>query len=76
MGKSKITSILIIVLLAASLITFGFICSASAQESTILKIIAPEEIGPPGTDFTVSVVAEDIPADNGMYGWEFILTWT
>jgi len=74
----KLASSLIVVILVFSLVPFTL---AQSNVSTSL-IVRPHEnvfytnTTSVGETFTVSVVAEDIPADNGMYGWEFILTWT
>jgi len=70
----KFGYITILTLLTISMISFGSVYKVYAQE-TVLKAVAPTQIGPPGENFTVSVVAENILEDNGMYGWEIVLTW-
>lgn len=58
------------------ILTFSVYVSKVNAQSTVLKAIAPEEIGPPGGSFTVSIIAEDIPENNKMFGWEIVLRWT
>jgi len=73
LGKMLKSAVLLLPLLM-SLLVFGSVNKVNAVETTV-KVEAPLQVDP-DTDFTVSVIAENIPDQNGgMYGWQLILTW-
>lgn len=66
-----------LLLLLAILMSFVYLSKVNAQEPvTVLKIESPAEVGPPGQNFTISIIAENIPEDNRMFGWEIVIRWT
>jgi hypothetical protein len=69
-------SIILTLLLLTALITLYTLTQKTYAQETVLKIVGPSEVGPPGQSFNVSIIAENIPADNGMYGWEIVVKWT
>jgi hypothetical protein len=72
--KQKVETIAI-VLFAILLIYAQFTNNAFAQECNV-KVEAPTEISP-STSFNVSIIAENIPdQEGGMAGWEIYLYWT
>ncbi|OGD48495.1 hypothetical protein A3K79_02535 [Candidatus Bathyarchaeota archaeon RBG_13_46_16b] len=55
--------------------------TVKAQPETLLKVQPQDNTfytntTPVGHTFIISIIAENIPTDNGMYGWEFVLHWT
>jgi hypothetical protein len=61
-------------LLLMSLLMFGYVNKVNAAE-TIVKVEAPPQVNP-DTNFNVSIIAENIPNQNGgMAGWQLVLTW-
>ncbi|RLI40074.1 hypothetical protein DRO69_13415 [Candidatus Bathyarchaeota archaeon] len=68
----------LIIMLMLSMIPFNAMVQAEIQ--TNLKIHPQENIfytntTSVGETFEISVIAENIPEDNGMYGWEIVLNW-
>jgi len=72
----KQKNIILSLLLLAALVTLSILTQRTYAQETVLKIEGPSEAGPPGQSFNVSIIAENIPADNGMYGWEVVIKWT
>jgi len=67
--------IVAIIFLTSMLIYAQFVTNTQAQECAV-KVVAPTEILP-NTNFNVSIVAENIPnQEGGMAGWELVLSWT
>jgi hypothetical protein len=70
--KRKHIAVLLVLMFA--LLSYGcFSRNAHANPDTVLKVV-PSSVSPAtGTNFTISVIAENV---SGLYGWEFVLTWT
>jgi len=78
MKKIIYQTILALTVVLASIAPFNL--TTQAQTSTNLKVSPQENIfytntTSVGATFKISVIAENIPTDNGMYGWEIILAW-
>jgi len=70
--------ILVLTMILASITHFNL--ATQAQISTNLKVSPQENIfytnaTSVGATFKISIIVENIPADNGMYGWEIVLNW-
>lgn len=76
----KIIVMVLIATLMLSAYATSLIQFSKAQITTNLKVDPQENIfytntTAVGSTFTISIIAENIPANNGMYGWEIILNW-
>ncbi len=74
MSKMSKLSIMLLALLT-SVPMLGYINRVNAEGTCIVKIEAPAQVDP-DVDFNVSIIAENIPDQNGgMAGWQLILVW-
>jgi len=63
-------------ILAFSLISYGYFVRHGGAQECAVKVEAPAEIDPAvTTTFNVSIIAENVP-EPGFYGWEINVTWT
>ncbi|MEM0095633.1 MAG: hypothetical protein QW660_03240 [Candidatus Bathyarchaeia archaeon] len=68
-AKTLLLSTLLLIL-----ILFGCTNKVNAQNTAVI-VEAPLQVDP-DTDFNVSIIAENIPDQNGgMAGWQLVLTW-
>jgi len=73
--------LLLIAFIMPSIAVVSPLQTVKALPETLLKVQPQDNTfytntTPVGHTFIISIIAENIPTDNRMYGWEFVLHWT